>query len=86
MPHHRHIHHRGATRRCCELHQVHRRSRQERPGVLAWLGASRIGQPPNREVRGREDAGRGRDRASGRDPDCWGRLQLALSRVIGGRG
>jgi hypothetical protein len=86
MPHHRHIHHRGAMRRCFEHDQVHPRSRRERPNALGWRGTSRIGPAPNREARTSEAAGQGRDRAPGRDPDCWGRLQLILSRLIGGRG
>ncbi len=46
---------------------------------------SRIGPPPTREGWGRKAAGQGRDRARRRDPDCWGRMQLIVFRLIGGR-
>jgi hypothetical protein len=86
MPYQRNIQHRGDARPSNEHDHVHQQSRQERSGAHTNRGTSRIGPAPTREARTHEGAGQSRDRAPGRDPDCWGRLQLILSRLIGGRG
>ena len=83
MAHH-HTHHRGGARSCSRRDST-QRSRPEQPSAIAWPGTSRIGPAPNREARVPKVAGQGRIRAPRRDPDCWGRLQLILSRLIGGR-
>ena len=72
------------TRRRCRHLGLAGRSRL-RDRASAGPGSSRIGPPATREARLQQAAGRGRDRGQRRDPDCWGRLQLTLSRLIGGR-
>jgi hypothetical protein len=91
MRHHRHVHrcHRPHPARRCRAHRrfvvARRRRRPTSSSIPQDRGTSRIGPAPSREVGVGKDAGRGRDPARRRDPDCWGRLQLILSRLIGGR-
>jgi hypothetical protein len=93
MRHHRHVPrcHQPAAACRCRAHRSggtdHRqqRPRPERSCAHARRGTSRIGQPAVRDPRGHEPAGRSADPESRRDPDCWGRLQVILSRLIGGR-